>query len=347
MRYCHTVSALLVSLTLLQVSCQEQSATIQDTVRVKVMQANPEKLDGTRKYTGTTEAQTATVLSFGNPGRVRNVYVTEGQDVTSGQLLADMDDSSWQSAVLTAKALLDQAQDAYNRLKGLHETQSISEIQWVDAESRLTQAQSAYDIAVSQLEGCQIKAPADGTVSSRNIEPGQYCLPSVQAISIVSRKNILCSISIPEKEILQFTNGMKARIEVPALGSGSTFSGTVVRVGTVADILTHTYGIGLEIDDKSGRLRPGMTCSATFGATSRNKTDASIVLPPDAVMLDADNSRYVWIAQGDSIAVRRGIVTGEPTANGITVLSGIEQGENVIVGGLLKISQDCRIEIVR
>jgi len=341
----NSVSALLACMTLLQVSCGQQSQTVTAPIRVKVIQANTEQPDGTRKYTGTTETQTATVLSFGNPGTVRNVYVTEGQDVTTGQILADMDDSSWQGTVATAKALLDQAQDAYDRLKGLHETRSISDIQWVEAESRLTQARAAYDIAMRQLEGCTIKAPADGTVSSRNIEPGQYCIPSVQAISVVSRRDMLCSLSIPEKEIMQFKNGMKARIEVPALGNGGSFTGTVVKVGTVADFLTHTYAVSLEMDDKSGRIRPGMICSATFGNISKNKSDTIMVIPANAVQLDADNSRYVWIAQGDSIASRRSIVTGAPTAAGITVLSGIEPGENVIIEGLLKISQGCQIEI--
>jgi len=340
----HSITALSVCLSLLQISCSQQPSTVAEPVRVKVMQANPVRLDESMKYTGTTGTETATVLSFGNPGTVKHVYVTEGQDVTAGQLLADMDDSSWQSAVTTAKALLDQAQDAYDRLKGLHETQSISDVQWVEAEINLTQARSAYDIAVRQLEGCTLKAPSNGTVSSRNIEPGQYCLPAIQAISLVSRQNIVCSFSIPEKEIIRFSNGMKARIDVPALENGRSFTGTVVKVGTVADRLTHTYEIGLKVNDKSGILRPGMICTATFAAASGRKA-AEMVLPANAVMLDSDNSRYVWIAQGDSIACRRGIRTGRPAADGVTVLSGIEPGENVIVEGLLKISQGCQIEI--
>lgn len=81
-----------------------------------------------KPYVGQAEANTSTSVSFPTAGTLGRVYVEEGQAVKAGQLLAEINPTLLQKALQSAEALLSQARDAYDRMKYLHETNSLPEI---------------------------------------------------------------------------------------------------------------------------------------------------------------------------------------------------------------------------
>lgn len=332
-----------VCLVAVMMSCTEKSIPPRP-VSVKVTQASALAADGIRSYSGTAESAVSVNLSFGTPGIVKKVYVTEGQRVEKGERLAEIDDASYQSAYNTAKSVFNQARDAYNRLKVLHDRKALADIRWVEVESKYTQAKSMLDIAGKELSNCRITAPVSGMISVCNIEKGQYSAPAATAITIIDPEDMLCTFSVPEKEINMFSNGMEARVTVPSLDN-SVMIGTVSRIGTAADLLTHTFKVGVRIDGRPDVLRPGMICRISVKFSSKSADGGQIVIPSGSIMLDYDNSHYVWIAQGDTVAVRRNIVIGRAVADGITVTEGLDGSEDVITDGLLKVSEGCKIEI--
>lgn len=336
-------SILFVCLSVALISCKDKSIGPRP-VQVKVMQSSLSAADGVRNYTGTTNSAVSTNLSFGIPGLVKKVYVIEGQKVNKGDRLAEIDDVSYQSAYNTAKSMLDQAQDAYDRLKVLHDKQALADIKWVEIESKLTQAKSMLDVAEKELSNCRITAPITGTISVCNIEEGQYCVPASTAFTIINPDDMLCTFSVPEKEINLFKKGMEAKVVIPSIDN-SVILGTISKVGTSADILTHTYEIGVKIDGKPGVLRPGMISKIAVKFQSNANSGEPIILPSSAIMLDYDNSHYVWVAQGDTVATRRNVEIGKAVSEGITITEGLDGSEDVITDGLLKISEGCRIEI--
>lgn len=337
------LSLLLAAIPVSLVSCQRNSFE-PAPVHVKVMQAAASSVSYNGRYTGSVCSATSANLSFGIPGIVVEVAVSEGQDVKEGELLARIDDTSYISAYGTAKSLYDQAQDAYNRLKGLHDSKSLADIKWVEVESQLAQAKNMLDIAEKELGNCRITAPFSGTISTRNIEPGQYSVPAVTAFTIINPDDMMCTFSVPENEVSLFRYGMTARVTIPSLDN-EVMDGTVCRIGTSASLMTHAYEVGVEIGSAPGVLRPGMICSISVNLHPDEMADKQIVLPSNAIMLDFDNSHYVWVAQGDTIATRRSIGIGRAVANGIEVISGLDGNESIITDGLLKISEGSKIII--
>ena len=99
------------------------------------------------RYSGTVEEETGTQLSFAVPGTVSRVLVDEGDRVSKGQLIATLDPAQLRNAYALAKTGLDQATDAYNRMKELHSKGSLPEIKWVDAQSALERARSTEQMA--------------------------------------------------------------------------------------------------------------------------------------------------------------------------------------------------------
>ncbi len=131
-----------------------------------------------KPYVGQVEANSASSVSFPTAGTIKRIYVDEGQRVNKGQLLVEIDPMILQKALQSAEALFSQAQDAYERMKFLHDNNSLPEIQWVETQSRLSQAQSAYDIARKNLADSRLLAPISGVIGRKFAQTGETVMPA-------------------------------------------------------------------------------------------------------------------------------------------------------------------------
>ena len=136
--------------------------------------------------------------------------------------------------------------------------------------------------------------------------------------------------------------GRKAEIRVAALGD-KAFEGHVVEKGVAADPLSHAYEVKLLVMNPTFELMPGMV---TKTALAPEESLAAIVLPGHAVQLDERNRTFVWLVD-DGRAVRRFVECGAPTAHGVTILSGLNPGDEVLVEGQQKVSENTVVEIIR
>jgi multidrug efflux pump subunit AcrA (membrane-fusion protein) len=119
-------------------ACKKAEQIQQEKViPVKVMSVSPQMLTGGRNYVGTVEESTAISLGFSSLGTVEQVFVSEGQRVQKGQLLATLNTASAQNSLDAVQATLSQAQDAYDRMVKLHDNGSLPDIKFVEVESGL------------------------------------------------------------------------------------------------------------------------------------------------------------------------------------------------------------------
>ena len=93
-------------------------------------------------YVGIVEECEATAVSFTGMGVVKRMLVNEGQAVSRGQLIAEMDDTQARNLLSGAEAQMTQANDALTRYKMLHDNGSLPEVQWVEIQSKVAQAKS-------------------------------------------------------------------------------------------------------------------------------------------------------------------------------------------------------------
>lgn len=119
---------------------REQASQQVDPVKVKVMTVVSSVRNETVRFSGTVQEENGSALSFPLMGRVKSVQVDLGSRVRQGQLLATLDEASVESTYQAAKAALKQAEDAYRRMKELHEKGSLADMKWVEVQSKLQQA---------------------------------------------------------------------------------------------------------------------------------------------------------------------------------------------------------------
>ena len=129
-------------------------------------------------YVGIVEEESAISVGFTGSGTISKIYVSEGQAVKKGQLLAELDKTQAQNMLATAQAQMMQANDAFNRLKQLHDNNSLPEMEWVEVQSKVQQAEAALEIAKKNLADCSIYAPESGIVGKGVMNVGEVVLPA-------------------------------------------------------------------------------------------------------------------------------------------------------------------------
>lgn len=290
-------------------------------------------------YVGVVEEESSTSVSFTGMAMLKSMTVSEGQPVKKGQLLAVIDETQARNTLATTKAALDQAKDAYERMKLLHDNQSLPDMKWVEVESKVAQAQSAYDMAKKNLEDCRIYAPVSGVVGTKIMGVGETVLPTEPVLTILSIDNVKVRVSIPEREIATINSGTATTITVDAL-QGETFRGGRIEKGVSADPLTHTYDIRILVPNPGRKLLPGMVARVEMRNVENEKmsTGGRISLPVKAVQQSTDKSLFVWTVQQGK-AHRTTVSVGQVTGNRIIVDSGLQEGDQVIVEGYQKVGE--------
>ena len=298
-----------------------------------------------KHYVGKVEEDSSTPASFIGMGTVTRVYVEEGQYVAKGQLIAEMDPTQCENTLQAAKATLDQALDAQKRMQVLHESQSISDIDWVNVQTKVRTAQSSLDMAKKALSDCRLTAPCSGIVGKKQMENGMTALPSQPVCTILDITKVKVKVSVPEKEIAFFNpkqgKDKSVTVTAEALG-GKTFHSTQFVRSVQGDALTHTYDVRFSLPNPGGELLPGMVVNVSTEAEDADSEQRIVTVPVRCVQQDAGDHQFVWLAKGGK-ACRQPVETGQVQDDRIIILSGLTEGDNVIIEGYQKVSEGSEV----
>ena len=332
---------LLLMLALLIVGCGEsqQVQKQKPPIRVVTETASGANTALQRTYSGIVEENEAVSVSFTGMGVVKKVLVSEGQKVAKGQLIAEMDDTQARNMLDVAKAALSQADDAIKRYKMLYDNGSLPEVQWVEIQSKHSQAKSQLEAAQKNLADCRLIAPESGIIGKKLVGAGETALPAQAVVTILDINSVKVKVSVPEKEISDINDGTKTDIKVEA--ANINLNGGKIEKGIVADALTHTYDVRINVKNQNQKLLPGMAAQVSFDFGGGQATaQKCITLPVTAVQKRFDGTFFVWTIDSDNAAHRTQVTTGALSGNRIEILSGLHGGEKVVIEGWQKLSEN-------
>lgn len=195
-------------------------------IKVETISVGNTNLGGTKDYVGTIEEKMGSTLSFEIAGNITSIRVDEGDRVSKGQLLATINPTTVKEAHRATLTTLKQAEDAYRRFLPLHQSGTISDMKWVEIESKLEQAKAAESIARQQLSHSTLTAPFSGVIAAKNVDMGTYVLPGQPVLKLANVAQVNAKVSVPEAEISHLHVGDKVKLTVAAL-SGAVFYGTI------------------------------------------------------------------------------------------------------------------------
>ncbi len=306
-------------------------------ISVGMMTIDPTEGIVSNTYPGYLEEGQSVDLAFKYGGLLEQINVKEGSRVGKGQALARVSSPTLENSLRSAQATLVQAQDAYDRLKKVHDNGSLPEIKWKEMEANLEKAQAAYDLANAMMADNVIKAPFSGTVTSVNAEVGENVPPLKPIVSLINAEKLSVKISVPEDEIARVEVGSPAEVVIPALGD-KTYTGKVTEKGMTASLLTHSYPVKVLIQQSDKELVPGMIGKVML----KSDVNTGIVVPANAILINKDG-KFVWVEE-DGRASRRFIKIDGYAGSGVIVSEGLHSGDHVIVEGYQKVSEGMKVK---
>ena len=321
---------MLLSVMLLGSSCQQQGGktSTKAPTRVKTQVVSPGMVDNAQTYVGIVEEREATAVSFTGMGIIKRMLVNEGQAVSKGQLIAEMDDTQARNLLSGAEAQMTQANDALARYKMLHDNGSLPEVKWVEID-------------------CRLVAPVSGIIGKKLIGAGETALPSQAVVSILDISTVKVKVAVPEAEVGGINANTPTSIQVEAING--SYQGGQIEKGVQADALTHTYDIRINVANGNRKLLPGMVANVRF-VSDGSQAIGSKMIPVTAVQkktvstsLQADGSLFVWTVGKDSTAHRSTVTIGQTQGNYICVIDGLSIGDRIVTEGYQKLSEGTKV----
>ena len=345
---------MLLSVIILGSCGQKQEQNVKAPTRVKTQLVSPGRLDNAQTYVGIVEEYEATAVSFTGMGVVKRVLVNDGQTVARGQLIAEMDDTQARNLLSGAEAQMTQANDALARYKMLHDAGSLPEVQWVEIQSKVAQAQSQVEVARKNLSDCQLIAPVSGIIGKKLIGAGETALPSQAVVSILDISTVKVKVAVPEAEIGGINASTPTSLTVEA--TGGSYHGGRIEKGVQADALTHTYDIRINVANGDRKLLPGMVANVRF-VSDGSQAIGSMMIPVTAVQKttvstnrstvstsrQSDGTLFVWTVLKDSTAHRATVNIGQTQGNYISVIDGLSIGDRIVTEGYQKLSEGTKV----
>ncbi len=305
-------------------------------------------------------------------GTIEKVLFEEGSIVYEGDVLFEIDSSKYQAAFDLARARLDsakanlvKAERDYNRQVKLSRekfaskaTFDTSESAYLQAKALVEEAKASLDVATIDLENTKVTSPINGKIGKALVTKGNYVVASnVVLAKIVQINPVRISFSLTDKEVASMqkndlkSEDLTARI---TLATGDVIHENVVN--TFADNSvnqnTATVAVYTDVANSSGRLIPGNYVQTAILA---NKPIYSMVVPQSAINYDKEGT-FVYVVKVDDkkskendihgVAEQRRVVLGD-SVNGSEqiILSGINEGELIVVQGNVKIQNNSPVKV--
>lgn len=267
-------------------------------------------------------------LTAKSQGTITNVFVTEGQNVKKGQILAKIESGILEQGIAEIKNNLEFATNLYEKQQKLWEQKIGTEIQYLQAKNNKESLERRMASMREQLELTRIIAPFDGTIDEVNIKEGEVAAPGMPAIRIVNPSDYEAIAEVAENYITKIKVGDKALVQIPDLNK--TIESKVSTVSRVINRTNRTFMVEVEIPASlSKEIKANMLA---YISIEDYKNKDAVVVPINVIQHSTTEGEYVFVAENGK-AIKRPVKIGITYNNDAEVISGLKPGDKVIVTG--------------
>ena len=279
-------------------------------------------------------------------GILSKVYVKEGQYVKKGQMLAKIDDGGLSQQVTQLQIQAELAKTTFERQERLWNQKIGSEIQYLQAKSNYEAQQQAVNQLQQQIGKTIVRAPFSGTIDDVITDQGSVVVPGQsQLFRIVNLKDMYIETDVPERYIANITKGKLVRVEFPILGK--SIDTKVRQAGNFINPDNRTFKIEVAIPNKENTIIPNLTAKLKINDYSDDK---AILIPQSIISENSEGQQYVYTitdkTDNKAMAQRVIIETGKTQDGYIEVLSGLENGIEIIQEGARSVKDGQEVKIL-
>lgn len=303
--------------------------------RVTVDVAHSMEVPQQKTYTATVEAENINNISPSVPNRIKTIKVDVGDRVRAGQELATMDFANADQLRINR----DQIEREYNRAVQLLEIGAGTQQAVDQLKAQLDAIRSQYD---NMMENTVLRSPISGIVTARNYDPGDMTgnLPILTVGQLAPVVKVMINVS--ENDMAKLRAGMPVDVTFDAFGN-EVFHGTINRIYPTVDTSTRTFQVEVRIPNANEQIKPGMFARVEIKLGSEN----NVVVPDRAVVKQTGSgNKYVYVLHGDVVSYER-VELGQRLDDSYELLSGIADGDTVVITGQARLNDGAKVEIMK
>ncbi|MCF8011953.1 MAG: efflux RND transporter periplasmic adaptor subunit [Clostridiales bacterium] len=369
-----TLLLIILSVSLLAAGCgkqPEENNSAEKTVPVEVVKAQKDKLQEINVVSGKLEAVSSSdVVPGGAGGKVESIKVETGDKVWKGQTLVVLENNTLAAAVKQAeygvaqvKSALESAEIDFKQAKKNYErgqklfkqgaiSKSVFESKYENPYKKakinfektqpaaLEKARAGLEQAKESYQNSIVAAPISGTVTAVNVNPGELASPQspLPVVSIAMLDKVEVEAGVAGDLVNNLSTGDEVQVDVSAV-PGGPFAGKVTSISPAADQQSKSFPVEVELDNPEHKLKPGMFAEINFV----REHDEHIVVPREAVS-GSGGENAAWVIKNGT-AHKRQVELGPGNSDSIIVLSGIHEGDRVVVVGSGSLKDGNKVKI--
>ena len=317
-------------------AADSMTAALNATPVVSVAAAVRQRVPQDAVYSASVQANVVNNIAPQSGGRIQKLNVEVGDFVSAGQVLAEMDRVQLDQAALRLK----NDETELERVRQLFSEGGVSQSDFEALELAFKVSKSSYD---NLLENTILRAPVSGVVSARNYDRGDLYTMGQPIYTVQQITPVKLLVPISEMDYTKVKRGDKVSLTADAL-PGKTYTGTIVRLYPTMDAVSHTFNAEVRVANANRELRPGMYARVTvdYGAND------SIVVPDAAVLKQqGSGQRTVFVLGADNTVSIKVVTVGRHFGSEYEILSGLEEGEQVLTGGHSNLRSGDKVEVRR
>lgn len=308
-----------------------QAARVQS---VKVQKAEKQEVEQYGSYSSTVQAIAVNNIAPQSAGRIQKINVEIGDMVKAGQVLAEMD----RVQLDQAKLRLSNAETELARMKQLYEQGGLAQSDYEAQELNYKVSKSSYE---NLLENTILRSPINGVVTARNYDRGDLYSMGQPIFTVQQIVPVKLLVGVSEADYRKVKPGDVVSVTLDAIPD-RFYSGRIQRIYPTIDPSTHTFNVEVQVPNIKRELRPGMYAKVNvkFGNNRR------IVVPDAAVVrLQGSGKRHVFVVE-DGVARQKEVELGRHFDSQYEILSGLEEGDMVVVKGGSTLRSEVQVEVI-
>ena len=290
--------------------------------------------------TGILEASDVLNLVSETQGKIIKIYKEKGDRVSAGDIIAKVDDEVISANVLTAEANYAQFEKDVERLTRLSEENAVTKRDLEQATIGLKKAKADLINAKKALGNTSIKAPIPGYINNDFITVGQLLGGGSPVCEIVNNSKLKLNIKVSEREVYKIRTGQSVTVSLTVFPD-KKFNGTITSIAEKADAVMK-FNVEITLDnDVNAHLKSGLYAEVVLPV----KNEEELIISK-AGIVGSMESPIVYVAQNGE-ATKRELIIGQSNNKQVEVLSGLSDGEQVIISGQLNLKEGNEINIIK
>ncbi len=323
----HTATALLLTALVLNGCGGKPGDTAADSLpatAVRVQVAGNKSRVATEEDVGTVRAKLHAVIEAKVSGKIEQMLVAPGQEVTAGESLVQLDAREVQAQLDQADAVRQQAESDLKRATDLIQQKILSQSEYDAAQSKFHVADAAAAAARTLLDYTKVTAPFNGVITRKYADVGDLAAPGKPLLEMEDARDLQLETDVPEAVIGHLALG--DRLEVRVSGVTNELPGVVSEIAPSADPDSHTFLVKLDLPSAPG-LRAGQ-----FGRVAVPVGKTSALRVPAAAVVQRGEMELVFVVANGHAQLRI-VKTGKRVGDEVELVSGVDVGEQVVTEG--------------